>query len=120
MTTKSLEEIRHEICGEIQNLKAERLEWSMEREADLHDRATQEEEQDRIVSRARMLSKELDRIDTAIRRRDAGLQDHCVDCGQTIPQERLAAQPMTSQCVHCKAKKDLLEKQGVPLRTAIA
>lgn len=44
---------------------------------------------------------ELDQIDDALRRLDAGTYGVCVDCGEAIPIERLRVRPFASRCVSC-------------------
>jgi DnaK suppressor protein len=46
---------------------------------------------------------ELQQIDGALARIAAGLYGACVECGEPIGYERLAAAPYTARCVSCQA-----------------
>lgn len=45
---------------------------------------------------------ELEAIDTALKRLDAGTYGVCVDCSQPIAQPRLLATPEVSRCIACQ------------------
>ena len=45
-------------------------------------------------------------IDDALERIDAGTYGICVRCGQSIPEERLAAVPYAVLCVPCKREEE--------------
>lgn len=45
--------------------------------------------------------RELDDIDRALRRVDAGTYGICADCGGSIPLDRLRARPTATRCVAC-------------------
>jgi RNA polymerase-binding transcription factor DksA len=85
---------------------AARADWE-EQAAELHDRyvtAVDEEIRYEIRQAAR---RALDRLD----RGDFGF---CIDCGQEISPQRLAAVPWTERCVRCQA----LHEQGAGRRPA--
>ena len=44
---------------------------------------------------------DLVRIEMALRRLDAGDYGYCVECGEEIPDKRLAIDPMAEKCVGC-------------------
>lgn len=48
-----------------------------------------------------------DEAAAALERLDAGTYGQCVDCGRTIPDERLDARPEAARCVDCQAKATL-------------
>jgi DnaK suppressor protein len=54
-------------------------------------------------------SLELDAIDAALQRIEAGVYGICVDCGTDIPAARLHATPETPRCIACQ---DQFEQQG--------
>ena len=54
-------------------------------------------------------SLELDAIDAALQRIEAGVYGACVDCGTDIPAARLHATPETPRCIACQ---DQFEQQG--------
>lgn len=45
--------------------------------------------------------RELDEIDEALARLDAGSYGVCAGCGRDIPLDRLRARPMATTCVQC-------------------
>lgn len=47
-------------------------------------------------------AKELRRIDNALTRLNSGTYGDCLDCGQTIPIERLKAEPTAGRCIACQ------------------
>ncbi len=49
---------------------------------------------------------ELEQIQAARLRLDAGSYGLCVDCGQPIPYDRLRAQPATARCLDCQRKHE--------------
>lgn len=53
-------------------------------------------------------SAELDAIDAALKRIEAGSYGVCIDCGAEIPAARLHAAPETPRCLSCQ---DQLEHQ---------
>lgn len=48
----------------------------------------------------------LDEIDAAIERMDRGTYGRCVECGVTIPFERLEIMPAASCCVACQQRRE--------------
>lgn len=48
----------------------------------------------------------LKKIEFALERLDAGTYELCVECGKTIPLERLEAKPSVSLCLGCQEAKD--------------
>jgi RNA polymerase-binding transcription factor DksA len=46
---------------------------------------------------------ELAQVQAALRRLDAGEYGDCVDCGGSIPLERLRVQPAAARCAACQA-----------------
>jgi RNA polymerase-binding transcription factor len=44
---------------------------------------------------------DLVRIDMALRRLEAGDYGYCAECGEEIPEARLAIDPMAERCVKC-------------------
>lgn len=51
-------------------------------------------------------SAELDQIEAALQRIEAGTYGQCVDCGVQIPTARLHAAPEAARCVPCQAKTE--------------
>jgi RNA polymerase-binding protein DksA len=49
---------------------------------------------------------QLELVDEALARLDAGTFGICVRCGQAIPEERLAALPWAPRCIDCQRLAD--------------
>lgn len=49
---------------------------------------------------------ELQALDAALARLDAGRYGLCTDCGAVIPTARLDASPQASRCLSCQAKSE--------------
>ena len=78
---------------------------------DPNDRATQEEEftlELRTRDRERKLIK---KIDEALKTIDTGEYGFCETCGVEIGIRRLEARPTATQCIDCKTRDELREKQ---------
>lgn len=50
---------------------------------------------------------ELNAIDAALRRIEAGTYGDCIDCGTHITAARLQATPEAPRCIHCQEKAEL-------------
>jgi RNA polymerase-binding protein DksA len=51
------------------------------------------------------LKSQLDAVDAALARIDAGAYGICVSCGKEIPAARLEARPVAIYCVDCKNRR---------------
>ncbi len=49
---------------------------------------------------------ELDTLDNALQRIEAGTYGLCMDCGADIPPERLHAAPEAARCLACQGKQE--------------
>ena len=49
------------------------------------------------------LQASLDEVDAALQRLVDGTYGSCVDCGQPIPDQRLAALPASARCIECQS-----------------
>ena len=80
--------------------------------ADPTDRATAEADRNfvlRIRDRERRL---IQKIQEALERIENGTYGYCDTCGEEIDERRLAARPVTTQCIDCKTEAELREKTG--------
>jgi DnaK suppressor protein len=50
---------------------------------------------------------ELEALDAALARIEAGTYGECVDCGVNIPAARLHVTPEAPRCIHCQEKYEL-------------
>ncbi|WP_067620811.1 TraR/DksA C4-type zinc finger protein [Alicyclobacillus acidiphilus] len=53
----------------------------------------------------------LEEIEAALRRMDEGTYGQCVDCGETIPMDRLQAMPTTKYCIDCQKAEEVVKKE---------
>jgi len=67
-------------------------------------RAQQETERDLEFTLDARESAELDAVDAALKRIEAGTYGVCTDCGTDIPAARLHAAPETPRCIACQDK----------------
>jgi DnaK suppressor protein len=67
-------------------------------------RAQLETERDLEFSLDARESAELDAVDAALKRIEAGTYGVCTDCGTDIPAARLHAAPETPRCISCQDK----------------
>ncbi len=61
--------------------------------------ALQQQAMAEAAERARQ--RDLIRVDQALRRLEDGEYGYCADCGEEIPDGRLAIDPMAERCVRC-------------------
>jgi RNA polymerase-binding transcription factor DksA len=70
---------------------------------DSEERALDRENDEVLEQLDKTGRQELQQLQAAIERIDAGKYGSCVQCGKTIAQERLAALPYTLTCIRCAA-----------------
>ena len=78
--------------------------------ADPTDRASHETERNfelRIRDREHKLIK---KVKKALQRIDDGSFGICESCGEKISIKRLKARPVTTQCIECKTRDEVMEK----------
>ena len=73
---------------------------------DTADLARELSEQDVAVSLLDTATGTVDQIQAALDRIDDGSYGFCEDCGERIPEERLAALPYAAHCVRCAARRE--------------
>ncbi|WP_105566535.1 TraR/DksA family transcriptional regulator [Microbacterium halophytorum] len=109
-------------ASELRTLLLERREAVLEREragdealaivADARSFATADDEHDpeggtlseewsRVAGLGAEAERELDEIDSALAKLDAGEYGTCEQCGKRIPVGRLRVRPMAARCVDC-------------------
>jgi DnaK suppressor protein len=65
------------------------------------DSAQATEERSELLGQLEIARQRVHLIDAALARMDQGTYGICIDCGQTIPAERLEARPLSVRCVRC-------------------
>lgn len=68
------------------------------------DRAVSDWVRDVGVAQVARDTRELDEVETALRRVAAKSYGECTDCGEAIPRARLEANLGASRCVHCQQR----------------
>jgi RNA polymerase-binding protein DksA len=103
----SHKKLRRTLSERLDRLRArqQKLDADLRRrqDPDSEERA-QEIENDEVLAdiEDRDLS-EIEQLEDAIRRIDAGTYGECASCGAAIPEARLAAMPAATLCVRCAA-----------------
>lgn len=59
------------------------------------------QQQEMAAAQERIRKRDMMRIEMAERRLGDGDYGWCVECGEVIPDKRLAIDPMAEKCVHC-------------------
>lgn len=54
-----------------------------------------------------LIKKRLTQVEQAFGALSAGEYDYCQECGEDIPEQRLAARPETLSCVRCQEKSEI-------------
>lgn len=80
--------------------------------SDLADVANDDAEREVNTQLASLETRELGKIERAIRAIREGRYGYCEVCEKAIPIERLRALPYTSLCVICQRKQELRRKSG--------
>lgn len=84
---------------------------NVENLADINDQASQESERSfelRIRDRERKL---IAKVHEALRKINDGSYGVCESCGEPIGVKRLAARPVTTYCINCKAEMEEEERR---------
>jgi len=103
---KKLSEEKERIIGELDHYKKEDpyLSPSRSSQKTLDDEITETEGHDRIVATRMSLKESLAAVEGALKRIKDGTYGVCKNCGNKIPEERLAVMPTASLCVDCEEK----------------
>jgi len=97
---------RHTLYKEVVDTEVDLQFIAEEREAELEERA-QEERSARLFSRLDLRGKrEIELIDEALQRIDAGTYGQCTECGRPIAAARLRAVPATPFCIACARARE--------------
>jgi DnaK suppressor protein len=83
------------------------------------DRATSDVAKDDLLQEAARDSEQLEEIDDALARIDAGTYGICTECGKEIPKARLDAVPWAALCVQDQEILDQAKPGGEPSRATL-
>jgi RNA polymerase-binding transcription factor DksA len=70
------------------------------------DYASNVGEADREEASLEVIAAQRDRVTRALERLEAGSYGECVDCGTSMPEERLEAKPDAERCVPCQQRHE--------------
>jgi DnaK suppressor protein len=117
MKTKELDYFRQLLESELETLieKAETTVLELvgaasDNEADPLDQATQEYSRDNVFRIRSRESRLIRKIRESLQAIEAGTYGICEDCEKPIAIKRLMARPVTSYCIECKSRREMLEK----------
>lgn len=105
--------LRAEAAARVASTAAALAELMHDREGsnddDEHDPegVTLSSEWSRLTGLAEAAASELQQVDDAIARLDAGTYGVCANCGRPIPEARLEVRPFATHCVACAEKLGL-------------
>ncbi len=80
---------------------------------DWEDRASETENDETLESLMLLTERELEQINEALARIDAGSYFTCSECGAPIPEQRLELLPFTTLCVNCAELHEKQERLGL-------
>ena len=83
---------------------------SQDRDPEYEEGAQVKVADDVLTTLSESTRREMMQIDAALRRMDEGEYGECIDCGNAIPYERLAAYPAATRCVACQENAERRER----------
>lgn len=86
--------------------------------ADIGDRASEGFEDEIAAGLLSIESDQLDEIEGALDRIEAGTFGACIDCGKPIPRKRLEILPFAKRCLACEGQKERHVRAFVPSEAA--
>lgn len=92
---------REEWSKRLDAIRSDRRRESGELSPDFEDQATQRENDETLDALDERGRHALEAIDAALGRIAAGTYGECARCGETIPDERLRAEPTAPSCIGC-------------------
>lgn len=104
---KALEEERSSLVHQLNELgsgESGDLDVDLDFGGSFADAAAITAERTEVLGVVDSLKAQVENIDRAIARIEAGQYGYCVDCGQEISAARLEVRPMSIRCVDCKSK----------------
>jgi len=100
----------------IAHLEADLQSIAQERESELEERAQEERAGQLSLNLQERDRREIEEIDTALRRIADGSYGICTGCGRRIPWGRLRALPRTHHCVGCAREEEDAREAGAVQR----
>jgi len=101
-----LEQMLAEIDGSARTLLAGHRLPSEIAEANPTDNASELSDADREEAVLEVVNRQRESIREALTRLADGSYGRCIDCGTTLPEERLDARPEAERCVRCQQQRE--------------
>jgi RNA polymerase-binding transcription factor DksA len=105
MTMSGTDDVRTHLLARLEELRARIAHLDAELHqplsADWEEQAVDMEVQDSVEGQERAALSEIRRIEATLRRIDDGSYGDCIDCGNAISPQRLAALPTAAKCIAC-------------------
>lgn len=115
METQRLERLREDLEREEQEVVAELRGHGADPESErvsaigvddgFADAAAATAERAEVLAFIETARERLREVRQALARMDEGTYGRCVDCGETIPEARLQARPLSVRCVRCAEQR---------------
>ena len=96
--------LQQNIVQRIFDLEESMLAMDADRDIERTDRVQEEAAEVALAALDEQGRREMEAIQAALARIDAGTYGLCVTCGETISAARLAAMPMAPRCVSCQER----------------
>ena len=104
--------LQQQIVQRIFDLEASMLAMDTDRDIERTDRVQEEATEVALTALDEQGRREMEAIQAALARIDAGTYGICDTCGETISPARLTAMPMAHRCVACQER---LEHRSTPV-----
>jgi DnaK suppressor protein len=103
-----LEGRRHELAQDVQGrIRGARTDHNNDHDVFDEGEVSEIDIQDEIqFALIQMKAETLEKIDTALRRREEGAYGHCFECGNEIAKARLLALPFAVRCKDCEEARE--------------
>lgn len=105
-----LEETEEEIVAGFRDCEEELKDLSNNEYTELGDRAANSKSVDELDSVMRYYERRLARTRSAKKRLENGNYGICMECGKTISEPRLSANPAALFCIECASRRERLRK----------
>lgn len=103
---RELEQRHAELLRRVGAIEADLRQANRPRSSDWDDRSQEAENDEVLEALDDHGREEVDRIEAALRRFEAGVYGTCVECGVDIPIARLRAVPHAVKCIDCARADD--------------
>lgn len=108
---------RHRLLSSQKAASVEADELTQLRESEYEETAQVELAQFTLSHLVEAQRKEVEQIDAALQRLEAGVFGICIDCGANIPKERLMALPMALRCEEDASQRERESRGSNPSPT---